>query len=165
MSGLVLTFHLAGINNQNFLMRDEQTGTYWQQISGRAISVSSARANRAAGTGVTWRGVLGVALVTLLLVTREGLEAVFYLGVQSMALRASQVPAQAVLVVVGAVLGLIASGLLAWYWSRYSHRLQLGIVLKVTAIFLGLSPSKTLGSRSRASLSLVTLADHLRPLR
>jgi hypothetical protein len=38
VSGLRLTFHLAGINNQNFLMRDEETGTYWQQISGRAIS-------------------------------------------------------------------------------------------------------------------------------
>jgi hypothetical protein len=38
MDGITLTFHLAGINNQNFLMRDEQTGTYWQQISGRAIS-------------------------------------------------------------------------------------------------------------------------------
>ncbi|MBV9763390.1 MAG: DUF3179 domain-containing protein [Acidobacteriaceae bacterium] len=36
--GLILTFHLAGINNQNFLMRDDQTGTFWQQISGRAIS-------------------------------------------------------------------------------------------------------------------------------
>lgn len=35
---MTLTFHLAGINNQNFLMRDEETGTYWQQISGRAIS-------------------------------------------------------------------------------------------------------------------------------
>jgi hypothetical protein len=29
---------LAGINNQNFLMRDEQTGSYWQQISGLAVS-------------------------------------------------------------------------------------------------------------------------------
>jgi hypothetical protein len=38
INGLVLTFHLAGINNQNFLMRDEETGTFWQQISGRAIS-------------------------------------------------------------------------------------------------------------------------------
>ena len=38
IAGLRLTFHLAGINNQNFLMRDEQTGTYWQQISGKAIS-------------------------------------------------------------------------------------------------------------------------------
>jgi Protein of unknown function (DUF3179) len=37
-AGITLTFHLAGINNQNFLMRDEETGTYWQQISGRAIS-------------------------------------------------------------------------------------------------------------------------------
>jgi hypothetical protein len=33
-----LVFHLAGINNQNFLMRDEQTGTYWQQITGLAVS-------------------------------------------------------------------------------------------------------------------------------
>jgi hypothetical protein len=38
IAGLRLTFHLAGINNQNFLMRDEQTGTYWQQISGKAVS-------------------------------------------------------------------------------------------------------------------------------
>ncbi len=38
MDGLILTFRLAGINNQNFLMRDEQTGTFWQQISGAAIS-------------------------------------------------------------------------------------------------------------------------------
>ena len=38
MDGIRLTFHLAGINNQNFLMRDEETGTYWQQISGLAVS-------------------------------------------------------------------------------------------------------------------------------
>jgi Protein of unknown function (DUF3179) len=36
--GLKLTFHLSGINNQNFLMRDEETGTYWQQINGVAVS-------------------------------------------------------------------------------------------------------------------------------
>ena len=38
VAGLRLTFHLAGINNQNFLMRDEETGTYWQQISGAAVA-------------------------------------------------------------------------------------------------------------------------------
>lgn len=38
MDGLSLNFRLAGINNQNFLMRDEETGTFWQQISGKAIS-------------------------------------------------------------------------------------------------------------------------------
>ena len=33
----MLHFYLAGINNQNFLMRDRETGTWWQQISGNAI--------------------------------------------------------------------------------------------------------------------------------
>jgi hypothetical protein len=32
-----LNFYLAGINNQNFLMRDRETGTWWQQITGKAI--------------------------------------------------------------------------------------------------------------------------------
>jgi hypothetical protein len=32
-----LHFYLAGINNQNFLMRDRETGTWWQQITGKAI--------------------------------------------------------------------------------------------------------------------------------
>lgn len=38
LEGRVLTFHLAGINNQNFLMRDEETGSVWQQVSGKCIS-------------------------------------------------------------------------------------------------------------------------------
>jgi hypothetical protein len=38
IDGLRLRFHLAGINNQNFLMRDEQTGTFWQQITGIAVA-------------------------------------------------------------------------------------------------------------------------------
>jgi hypothetical protein len=38
VDGIKLRFHLAGINNQNFLMRDEQTGTFWQQITGLAVS-------------------------------------------------------------------------------------------------------------------------------
>ena len=37
VSGRALHFYLAGINNQNFLMRDEETGTWWQQITGKAI--------------------------------------------------------------------------------------------------------------------------------
>jgi hypothetical protein len=38
IDGRVLHFHLAGINNQNFIMRDEETGTWWQQVSGKAIN-------------------------------------------------------------------------------------------------------------------------------
>lgn len=37
VDGRRLTFRLAGINNQNFIMRDDQTGTWWQQVSGLAI--------------------------------------------------------------------------------------------------------------------------------
>jgi hypothetical protein len=37
VNGRILHFYLAGINNQNFLMRDRETGTWWQQITGKAI--------------------------------------------------------------------------------------------------------------------------------
>ena len=37
VDGQVLTFRLTGINNQNFVMQDEQTGSWWQQVSGEAI--------------------------------------------------------------------------------------------------------------------------------
>jgi len=37
VGGRVLHFYLAGINNQNFLMRDRETGTWWQQINGQAV--------------------------------------------------------------------------------------------------------------------------------
>jgi len=37
LDGRALRFVLAGINNQNFIMRDEETGTWWQQVTGEAI--------------------------------------------------------------------------------------------------------------------------------
>jgi hypothetical protein len=37
VDGKKLTFHLTAINNQNFIMRDEETGSWWQQVSGEAI--------------------------------------------------------------------------------------------------------------------------------
>jgi hypothetical protein len=37
VDGRALTFRLIGINNQNFLMEDRETGSWWQQITGRAI--------------------------------------------------------------------------------------------------------------------------------
>ena len=38
MDGRTLQFRLIGINNQNFLMEDRETGSWWQQITGEAIS-------------------------------------------------------------------------------------------------------------------------------
>ena len=37
LDGQELTFRLIGVNNQNFIMEDEQTGTWWQQVTGAAI--------------------------------------------------------------------------------------------------------------------------------
>jgi hypothetical protein len=37
LNGQTLNFRLAGINNGNALMRDEQTGSIWQQSTGQAI--------------------------------------------------------------------------------------------------------------------------------
>jgi hypothetical protein len=37
LDGRALRFVLAGINNQNFIMRDEETGSWWQQVTGEAI--------------------------------------------------------------------------------------------------------------------------------
>jgi uncharacterized protein DUF3179 len=37
IDGRRLRFHLAGINNQNFIMQDEETGSWWQQVTGEAI--------------------------------------------------------------------------------------------------------------------------------
>ena len=34
MDGRELHFRLGGVNNQNFLMYDEETGSWWQQVSG-----------------------------------------------------------------------------------------------------------------------------------
>ncbi len=38
MDGRTLTFRLVGINNQNFLMEDLETGSWWQQVTGEAIA-------------------------------------------------------------------------------------------------------------------------------
>ena len=38
MGGRRLTLHLAGINNQNFVMRDDETGSWWQQSTGEAFA-------------------------------------------------------------------------------------------------------------------------------
>lgn len=37
IDGRVLSFRLAGINNQNFIMQDRETGSWWQQVTGEAI--------------------------------------------------------------------------------------------------------------------------------
>jgi hypothetical protein len=37
VQGRTLRFRLVGINNQNFVMQDEETGSWWQQVTGEAL--------------------------------------------------------------------------------------------------------------------------------
>jgi len=97
-----------------------------------------ARVAGADGAAASLRGLVGVALVTALLVTRELLEAVFFLGVKVIASRAAENHSQGMLMVVGATLGILAAAAVAWSWTRFAHKLNLGVVLKVTALFLAL---------------------------
>jgi|SRR5450432_3832834 high-affinity iron transporter len=111
----------------------------WQTVrAGRRLKGEiEARIARAAGQGAddggapSPRALAGVALVTTLLVTREGLEAVFYLGIQAFAIKRADV-------IVGAALGIALAGVIAWSWTRFAARVNFGVVLKVTSIFLGL---------------------------
>lgn len=89
------------------------------------------RASGGEGAPASLRAIAGVAFVTALLVTREGLEAMLFLGVQAFAQKAQPM-------VIGAVLGLLAAGAIAWVWSRFGQRLHIGLVLRVTAIFLAI---------------------------
>jgi hypothetical protein len=38
VEGRTLNFRLHGINNQNFIMSDRETGSWWQQVSGECIA-------------------------------------------------------------------------------------------------------------------------------
>jgi high-affinity iron transporter len=68
----------------------------------------------------------GVFLFTLLMVSREGVETALLL----MQLR------ETVHLVLGAALGVGGAAFVAWLWSRYGHRINLGLFFQVTAIFL-----------------------------
>jgi hypothetical protein len=61
IAGRVLSFRLAGINNQNFIMQDRETGSWWQQVSGEAIQgpLKGSRLTRVFHDELTfrqWRG-------------------------------------------------------------------------------------------------------------
>jgi high-affinity iron transporter len=86
-------------------------------IEGR-LRVSTARPGTAA--------FAGVFLFTLLMVSREGVETALLL----LQLR------QTVHLALGAVVGVGGAAAIAWMWSRYGHRVNLGLFFQVTAIFL-----------------------------
>src|SRR5438093_121738 len=68
----------------------------------------------------------GVFLFTLLMVSREGVETALLL----MQLR------ETVHLVMGAAAGVLGAAGVAWLWSRYGRRVNLGLFFQATAIFL-----------------------------
>jgi high-affinity iron transporter len=72
---------------------------------------------------------MAVFLFVVLMITREGMETAF---ITASLFRQTQT----LLFVWGAVAGLAAAAALAWAWSRYGHRVDLGLFFRVTSIFL-----------------------------
>ena len=71
----------------------------------------------------------GVFLFTLLMITREGMETALLMGT----LLFQQTPMN---IIAGAAIGTLSAAFVAWLWSRYGHRVNLGLFFQVTAVFL-----------------------------
>ena len=72
---------------------------------------------------------LGVFTFTLLMITREGMETALLMGTLLFQVRSLNV-------IGGAIVGTSAAAGVAWLWSRYGHRVNLGVFFQVTAVFL-----------------------------
>jgi high-affinity iron transporter len=72
---------------------------------------------------------LGVFLFTLLMISREGMETALLMGTLLFQVQAADI-------IAGAVAGTVGAGIVAWLWSKYGHRVNLGLFFQVTAIFL-----------------------------
>lgn len=71
----------------------------------------------------------GVFLFTLLMITREGMETALLLGTLLFQSAATDL-------IIGAAAGTACAAFVAWLWSRYGHRVNLGLFFQVTAVFL-----------------------------
>jgi high-affinity iron transporter len=72
---------------------------------------------------------VGVFFFTLLMITREGMETALLMGT----LLFQQT---SMTIITGAAIGTLAAAAVAWVWSRYGHRINLGLFFQVTAVFL-----------------------------
>ncbi len=85
-----------------------------------------ARLELAAQSAGAW---IGVFVVVLLMVTREGMEMAFIAATLAR-------QAESISLFWGALVGIALAASLAWAWSRYGHRVNLGLFFQVTSIFL-----------------------------
>jgi high-affinity iron transporter len=86
-----------------------------------AIDRSVARAGAFA-----WLGIFGF---TVLMITREGMETAILFNALIFQVKSTQL-------LIGAIAGCVAAVVLALAWLRWSHRINLGLFLQVSAVFL-----------------------------
>jgi high-affinity iron transporter len=98
-----------------------RTGKRMRQHIHDAIDRSVARAGSFA-----W---LGVFAFTVVMITREGMETAILFNALIFQVKSAQLLA-------GAAAGSAAAALLALAWARWGHRLNLGLFLQVSAVFL-----------------------------
>ena len=91
----------------------------------RQIGARLESAAQRPGTGA-W---LGVFLFVVFMITREGMETAF---ITASLFRQTETA----FFIWGAMTGLALAAALAWAWSRYGHRIDLGLFFRVTSVFL-----------------------------
>ena len=71
----------------------------------------------------------GVFLFTLLMISREGMETALLMGTLLFQVQVMEM-------IWGALAGIAGAAFVAWLWSKYGHRVNLGLFFQVTAVFL-----------------------------
>lgn len=111
-AGLVATLIVHMWRNGKRMKREIET----------RLETSAARTGAAA--------FLGVFGFTVLMITREGMETALLMGTLVFQMHA---PAD---MMIGAIGGMALAAFVASLWSRYGHRVNLGLFFQVTAVFL-----------------------------
>jgi high-affinity iron transporter len=76
--------------------------------------------------GAAFLGVLGF---TTLMISREGMETALLMNTLAFDVKSPSM-------ISGALVGTVCAASVAWLWSRYGHRVNLGLFFQVTAVFL-----------------------------
>ncbi len=76
-----------------------------------------------------WAAVAGVFVFTLVMIVREGMETAMMLGAMSGSINQGNL-------IVGALLGFAAVGVIGYVWIKQSYRINLRLFMQATGIFL-----------------------------
>ena len=99
----------------------------WRHAKKIKHEIEAHLAQSASQTGM--KAFAGVFLFTLLMITREGMETAMLMGTLMFQQTAANL-------IAGAALGTVCAAIVAWMWTRYGHRVNLGLFFQVTAVFL-----------------------------